>query len=115
MLRIPAWAGGATVDVNGEVLSAPDAATFYRIERSWADGDIVTLDLPMNIRVERGHKDLVSIFRGPLLFGLRMGEQWQQIAGDVPHADWEVYPTTPWNYGLLLDEDDLGRKYSSRS
>ena len=107
-LRIPAWAGGVTVDVNGQALAAPDVASFYRIERSWTDGDIVTLDLPMHVRVERGHKDLVSIFRGPLLFGLRMGEQWQQIAGDLPHADWEVYPTTPWNYGLLLNENDLG-------
>jgi hypothetical protein len=23
-----------------------------------------------------------------------------------PHADWEVYPTTPWNYGLALDAND---------
>ena len=84
LLRIPAWAGGATVDVDGEVLPTPDAATFYRIERSWTDGDTVTLDLPMKIRVERGHKDLISILRGPLLFGLRMGEQWQQIAAYPP-------------------------------
>lgn len=23
----------------------------------------------------------------------------------MPHADWEVYPTTPWNYALLLRRD----------
>ncbi len=108
LLRIPGWAHGASVVLNGETLPGPDAATFHRIDREWQDGDTITLELPMNVRIERGHKGLVSIFRGPLLFGLRMGEQWQQIAGELPHADWEVYPTTPWNYGLLLDEADPG-------
>ncbi len=108
LLRIPAWADGAAIKLNDETLAAPDDGMFYGIEREWQNGDLITLDLPMAVRIERGHKGLVSVFRGPLLFGLRMGEQWQQIAGDLPHADWEVYPTTPWNYGLLLDEHDLG-------
>jgi hypothetical protein len=46
---------------------------------------------------------LVSVYRGPLLFGLKIGEEWKKIRGIEPHADWEVYPTTPWNYGLMLD------------
>ena len=25
-----------------------------------------------------------------------------------PAADWEVLPTTPWNYGLVLDPADAG-------
>jgi len=108
LLRIPEWANGASVRLNDGALAAPNTGTFYVIEREWQDGDLITLDLPMHVRIERGHKGLASIFRGPLLFGLRMGEQWQQIAGDLPHADWEVYPTTPWNYGVSLDEGDPG-------
>ncbi len=60
----------------------------------------------MTLRTRRGHAGLLSIYRGPLLFGLRMGEHWQQIGGELPHADWEVYPTTPWNYALALDPDN---------
>jgi hypothetical protein len=60
----------------------------------------------MHLRAVRGHEGLVSIYRGPLLFGLRMGEDWRRIAGEEPHADWEVYPTTPWNYGLALDPEN---------
>ena len=26
---------------------------------------------------------------------------------ELPHADWEVYPTTPWNYALQTDERTL--------
>ncbi len=103
LLRIPAWADGAQLRVNGEQLAAPAAGSFARIERAWQAGDVVELDLPMAVRTTRGHAGLLSIYRGPLLFGLHMGEHWQQIAGLQPHADWEVYPTTPWNYGLLLD------------
>ena len=49
---------------------------------------------------------MVVIYRGPLLFGLHMGEHWEQIGGELPHADWEVYPTTPWNYALQIDPEN---------
>jgi len=26
---------------------------------------------------------------------------------ELPHGDFEVRPSTPWNYGLLLDEQNL--------
>ena len=103
LLRIPGWAAGAEVRINGEAQDDPPAGEFLRIERTWQSGDTIVLDLPMTLRTARGHAGLLSIYRGPLLFGLRMGEHWQQFRGDLPHADWEVYPTTPWNYGLLLD------------
>lgn len=106
VLRIPAWAEEARLAVNGEEQALPTAGAFYRIERLWRDGDQVTLKLPLRIRVSAGHEGLISIHRGPLLFGLEIGERWVKIGGTEPHADWEVYPTTPWNYGLLLDRDN---------
>src|SRR5258706_55274 len=60
----------------------------------------------MQVRVRHGHEGLISVYRGPLLYGLKMGEYWQKVGGVEPHADWEVYPTTAWNYGLLLDHDN---------
>ena len=105
LLRIPAWAVGAQLCVNGEKASEAVAGEFTRIERLWQPGDKVQLDLPMAVRTTSGHQGLVSVHRGPLLFGLRMGEHWQQHAGELPHADWEVYPTTAWNYGLMLETE----------
>lgn len=113
-LRVPAWAEGAAVQVEGEnapvdVGVRPDAGTFYAIERRWRDGDRVTLALPMSLSVlDRPHGS-VAVQRGPLVFGLKIGEEWKQVAGELPHADWEVYPTTPWNYGLVLDRQHPGR------
>lgn len=104
-LRIPAWADNATIRVNGELMENTVAGTFATIERVWEHDDLIELDFPMEVRLQAGHDGLISVYRGPLLFGLKIGEEWRQIAGDLPHADWEVYPTTPWNYGLLLDSE----------
>jgi len=110
LLRIPAWGGKMRIAVNGHSergKQTPDA--FYRIERAWRDGDVVTIELPMNLRCTAGHDNLVSLFRGPLLFGLRMGEEWRKVPGTEPFVHWEVYPTTVWNYGLFLCAQDVGR------
>jgi hypothetical protein len=55
------------------------------------------------------YNDAVAIERGPLVYALKIGEQWTRVNTDkphrdLPHADFEVRPTTPWNYGLLLDD-----------
>ena len=57
----------------------------------------------MQPRIQPGHRGLLSVFRGPLLFGLKIGERWVKIGGEEPHADWEIYPTSAWNYGLAVD------------
>ncbi len=103
VLRVPHWAHDAELLVNDKRQLLSDSEAFVRVDREWNDGDRVVLRLPMTPRVVRGHDGLVSIYRGPLLFGLHIGEDWRRIAGDEPHADWEVYPTTPWNYGLAVD------------
>ncbi len=98
VLRIPTWAGNATVDGEPAV-----PGSWHRAEREWRDGDECVLDLPMDVRTERGHEGLLSVHRGPLLFGLRIGEDWRPLDEGAPSPEWEVHPTTPWNYGLRRD------------
>ncbi len=108
LLRVPGWAEGAEVSAGGQT-HHPLPGAFFRLEEDWADGAEIAVRFPMTVRVTRGHRGLVSVYRGPLLFGLRVGEHWARVAGTpLPGspeqaADWEVYPTTPWNYGLALD------------
>lgn len=104
LVRVPEWAEGATVEAPGTDAVTPTPGAFLRIERTWQDGDEVRLKLPMALRTAAGHEGLISVYRGPLLFGLRIGEEWRKIGGTEPHADWEIYPTTPWNYGLLRQD-----------
>jgi len=104
-LRIPAWARGASVRVNGDDWVA-EPGGFMGIEREWRDGDIIELVFPMRVEVERRYHDSITLKRGPLVYSLKIGERWEKIGGEEPHADYAVYPTTPWNYGLLIDSED---------
>ena len=104
-LRIPDWAHEAQLTINGKTSEIRAAGTFHRVQRRWQSGDSIRLELPMTLRLSEGHKGLLSVYRGPLLFGARIDEEWKQIAGELPHADWEIYPRSPWNYGLLLDDE----------
>lgn len=105
-LRIPAWAEGARVVVNGSERPAGPAGGFLVVGQEWKAGDRVELVLPMKLRSVRRHNNAVAIWRGPLVFSLRIGEYFHQIGGMLPHADWAIYPTTPWNYGLILNGGD---------
>lgn len=104
-LRIPEWAQEAALTVGGETEALRAPGSFHVINRTWRSGDSVRLDLPMNVRLSEGHRGLLSVHRGALLFGSKIDEEWKQIAGKLPHADWEVYPRSDWNYGLLPDAD----------
>ena len=54
LIRIPAWAMGASVNVNGKPAEGtPHAGEYFRILRAWRKGDEVALTFPMKIRVER--------------------------------------------------------------
>ena len=61
---------------------------------------------PMDIQVHRGYHDSMSIQRGPLVYSLKIGESWQKLKGSEPCPDWEVYPTTPWNYAMKLNNEN---------
>jgi DUF1680 family protein len=105
-LRIPGWAEGAEVRVlDGEAVRA-SAGTFHTEEREWEGEVPVRLRLPMALRVARRFNESVSIYRGPLLLALEMGEDWRPVGGEPPHGTWEVHPTTPWNYALDVDITD---------
>lgn len=105
-LRIPGWADGARVGIDGGDLSIGAAGEFHRIDRLWEATTVLILSLPMETRIERRDHGSVSIYRGPLLFALPFGEDWREIGGQAPHADWEVHPTTPWNIALDVDVTD---------
>ncbi len=73
-LRIPAWASGATVAVNGEPARGEYASgTFFEIRREWKAGDQIALNLPMRWRLVKGRQrqaGRVAVMRGPLVFCL---------------------------------------------
>lgn len=77
MLRIPEWAIGATVRVNGQPAGVEVVAGRYTtLRRAWSGGDVVELSLPMQVRLVRANplaeelRGQVAVMRGPVLYCL---------------------------------------------
>ena len=113
-LRIPAWASGATITVNGRPEPQAKPGSFAQIERTWKSGDRVEINFPMQPRVSSWFNDSVAIERGPLVFSYGIGESWVKLRGRGMTADWQVFPTTPWNYAVSVDPADAARSISAK-
>jgi hypothetical protein len=84
--------------------------TFHRIEREWRGSTPLTLRFPMRPRVTVRYNDAIAVERGPLVYSLKLEEEWTRVNADkphreLPHGDFEVRATSAWNYGLLLDPE----------
>ncbi|MFI9585379.1 beta-L-arabinofuranosidase domain-containing protein [Streptomyces sp. NPDC052236] len=51
-IRVPSWATGATIKVNGSAQSGVTPGSPATITRAWASGDVVDITLPMAVRRE---------------------------------------------------------------
>jgi hypothetical protein len=109
-LRLPDWCRPSLqVAVNGQALEVQSIRPgFAVLERQWADGDKVRITLPMSIRLRKWEKNhhSVSVDRGPLTYSLKIGEKYVRYGGTDAWPAFEVHPTTPWNYGFVLDEEN---------
>jgi hypothetical protein len=106
VMRIPGWCSNATITVNGHSQSKVEAGSFHRIARTWRNGDTVTINLPMPIQTRVGPSHSVAINRGPVVYSLRIGENWTVRTPD-PLAqgfdEFEIHSTSPWNYALQIN------------
>lgn len=69
-LRIPEWAQGASMAVNGKRVADPEAGHFATVHRTWKNGDRIELELPLKNRVEpldAAHPEIVALMNGPLV------------------------------------------------
>jgi len=74
-IRIPKWAVGSTLKVNGETVTTDvNPGTFATINRVWKAGDIIILDMPMEVTLLEGHnrieevRNQVAVKRGPIVY-----------------------------------------------
>jgi DUF1680 family protein len=76
-LRIPGWAEGATISVNGKAVSTANTpGTYAAIIRSWKAGDVIELVLPMEAQLIESNplveenRNQVAVKRGPVVYCL---------------------------------------------
>lgn len=135
-VRIPQWAAGASIRVNGaSVTAAAPAGAFFPIGREWRKDDEITLSLPMRpqvhirthsnmqesrapddspVRQEVLHFDYLAFTRGPLVYatGLLDGykiEETLRVPLPIAAAWLETLPATAAALGPDVRVAPLGR------
>ena len=131
-LRIPGWAvGRAVVTVNGEPFAPEIARGYAVVTRTWRTGDVVAIDLPLDLRIEPtpGDAGTIAILRGPVVLAADLGpvtDTWEAadpamvgsdlLAGFAPASPGQATFTT---HGVLRPSDrtfvPFYRQYERRS
>jgi DUF1680 family protein len=114
--RIPAWAQGARVSVNGQAQPAPVPGRFAAVRRAWRSGDKVELLLPTPMRLEpidRHHPNTAALVRGPLVLMAVKPEMDAPVpvltrsellgAMQVGETEWRAGPITLMPFTALGD------------
>ncbi|MFA5819777.1 MAG: beta-L-arabinofuranosidase domain-containing protein [Bacteroidales bacterium] len=110
-LRIPGWADSVTIRFKGKTVKV-NGGSNYKINEKWKNGDQITVEIPMEIRVEKRFNNSLSVLRGPLCFSLRIDKEYKSVKinydnfGYKGSVDWEINPKSAWNYGLLIDKEN---------
>ncbi len=101
-LRIPLWCNEPALQINGEQVRFEVEEGMLIIDRTWQDDDLVELQLPMKVSLNRWVENSVSVERGPLVYSLKIREEWSAVESDDRWGNYkEVHPLDPWNIGLL--------------
>jgi DUF1680 family protein len=105
--RIPGWCEAPIVKVNGEVVDQTmTPGCMVALRRTWKKGDVVTIELPMEVKRSNWYDNSVAIERGPLLYALKLEEKWERKEVEpesiVSCGTYFYEVTTPskWNYCL---------------
>lgn len=124
-LRIPSWCQDAQIEINDtDVDTELVPGRYVRIGRTWKDGDVVTLKIPMALSVKRWqiNKNSASVNYGPLTYSLLIQEDYKKVNSEenaIWDSKWqegvdvnawptyEIYPGSSWNYALKLNGADL--------
>ena len=96
-VRHPSWAGAEyAIRVNGvkqNIEVAKGIASYVRIQREWAVGDVVDVQFPMELRYEEcpGFGSYIAFKYGPILLGARTTASSQEEAA-VTGLEYEQLP-----------------------
>ena len=86
-----------------------------KIKERWKNGDQIIVEIPMQLRIENGYNNSLSILRGPIYFSLRIDKEYKSVKINYDNfsykgsVDWEIYPKSAWNYGLLINKNNIMR------
>jgi DUF1680 family protein len=75
-VRVPYWTEGASISLNGKpVPGSVRSGGYFKLERPWSEGDVLTVRLPMQLHAAPMPDDasVVAVMYGPLVLAARLG------------------------------------------
>ncbi|MEA3537029.1 glycoside hydrolase family 127 protein [Rhizobium sp. CC-YZS058] len=123
-LRIPEWAEGATLAVNGTPVDVSSTLIdgYARLDRDWQDGDRVELVLPLVLRPQfanprvRQDAGRVALMRGPLVYCVETTDNGDDLNAivvpkTIPEGSTVMLPELNGAVAidLTLQREDAGR------
>ncbi|MFI4912656.1 MAG: beta-L-arabinofuranosidase domain-containing protein [Sedimentisphaeraceae bacterium JB056] len=114
--RIPSWTRRASLFVNGKKVKGLKlkAGKLCKLSRVFNSNDIVTLRLPMKLKVTKWPKGGVAVERGPIVYSLpieadkRVDRADKKSNSDFPA--WNMTPKGDWNYALAVNSKNIEQK-----
>ena len=105
--RIPEWCNAPEIKVNGIIQTGIESGSFYTVNRTWKNNDVISIYFPMPLIVNEEVNNSVSIQRGPLVFSLKIDEN-RSLVKDYGNGfvESEVFPASEWNYALIIDRNN---------
>ena len=103
-VRIPSWCKKANILLNGKLLQTATGGSIISLKRQWNNNDELTLEFPMQVTTSNWASNSRTVERGPLVYALKIGEEWKKDHHEEAGDYYSVYPTTDWNYALLQKE-----------
>jgi hypothetical protein len=107
-LRIPGWADGGSVTLNGKSTFFEVSGERYQtLRRTWRSGDSVLIEFRSEPRVTHWFHDSAVFEYGPLVFSLPLEARWTQLKSYAEKsADWQLESKTAWNYSVVTGACD---------
>ena len=90
-LRIPYWAQGGGVKINGNAVPAfSSPGSYLRLNRIWRNGDKIELSLPMGLHIDPMPDDqtIQAVMYGPLVLAGRL----DPVSKELSYGDYEPKP-----------------------
>jgi uncharacterized protein len=100
-LRIPYWAQGGSVKVNGTVIPAFGSPSSYlSLNRVWKTGDKIELSLPMGLHIDSmpDNASVQAAMYGPLVLAGR----YEPVTKEMTYGDYEPKPTDPQKVANII-------------
>lgn len=115
-LRMPEWCEEARIRVDGvEVSEELKVNEIYRLNQKWDGITEIEIQLKMPIYTSIDEDNLVTVNRGPLVYGLPIPSDEKYFDHDdigVSAKGYTARENSDWRYALVLDKENPGSSIS---